>query len=170
MRPYHDHPEVEVPVRWYRCAPSARPLGFVTAFGDAWFDGQRRFVPKVGMTREFDPSFVGNPRGFLGVRPCGGAEAWRSGVSLDNPPDPCNCVREAVVPIQEVPAGLVDGVNRTFTTSQVPVSAESLLLFMNGVQQIQGTNYSISADTIFMTPSSAPPVGSVLVVYYWVLN
>lgn len=142
----------------------------ITAFGDSWYRNNPRFRPYVGQTHEFDATFVGNPGGFLGVRPCGGPDAWLNGVSLYDPPAPCNCVREAVVPIQETPAGLIDGVNRVFLLSQIPISAMSVLVFVNGVEQSQGTNYSVSSQTLFFTPSSVPSVGSNVISYYWVLT
>jgi hypothetical protein len=124
----------------------------------------------VGQTHKFNATFVGNPRGYLGVRPCGTPDAWLNGVSFNNPPPPCSCVREAIIPIQEVPAGTVDGVNRVFLLSQIPISAQSVLLFVNGVEQTQLVNYSISSQTLFFTPSSVPTPLSNIVAYYWVVN
>jgi hypothetical protein len=170
IRPYYDAPNVEVPIRWYRAAPSARHLPYISAFRDSWYRNNRFFAPLVGQTHKFDATFVGNAGGFLGVRACGNAEAWRNGVSYLNPPPPCNCVREAVLPMQETPAGIVDGVNRVFTTSILPISAVSLLLFVNGVEQQQGVNYSLSGQTIFFSAPSTPTVNSNITVYYWYLS
>jgi hypothetical protein len=159
---------VEVPIRWYRAAPTARLFRGITAFGDSWYVNNPTFRPYVGQTRKFNATFVGNPGGYLGVRVCGDEEAWRNGVSLYDPPEPCSCVREAIVPVQEIPAGTVDGVNRVFLVSQVPISAQSHLLFVNGVEQVQGVNYSIASQTIFFTAGSTPSINSNIVSYYWV--
>jgi hypothetical protein len=122
------------------------------------------------MNQDFTASFIGNPNGYLGIAPCGDADAWLNGVSLFEPPPPCNCGREAVVPVQEVPAGLVDGLNRTFTLSELPVSAVSVVIFVNGVFQHQGVNYSVSAQTVFFTLPSTPRAGGDVVAYYWRLT
>lgn len=154
-------------MRWYRCNPSAKPLPYTTAFGNSWFRNNQLFVPKNGMTDDFEPVDMGNRGGFLGTRPCGDSDAWLNGVSISDPPAPCNCEREALIPVQEVPVGIIDGVNRVFITSHVPISDWSLLVFINGVQQKQGTNYSIVADTIYFTPSSVPRVNANVTCYYF---
>lgn len=167
VKPYSDS-AVQVVVRWYRAAPNAKPLGKITCFGDSWYTQNGYYEPEQGMTNTWEPVDQGNTGGLLGVAPCGTNETWLNGVSRFNPPPPCDCVREDVVPVQETPAGLVDGVNRVFTTSQIPMSSDSHLLFVNGVEQDQGTNYSIVAQTIFFTAPSTPTVGSNIVSYYWV--
>lgn len=170
IRPYFDAPEVEVAVHWYEAAPSARPLGFVTAFGDSWYRNNHRFRPRNGMGHKFRPVWDGNTGGFLGVQPCGTAETWLNGISLFNPLPPCECQREAVLPWQEIPAGLVDGVNRVFTLSKLPISAVSVLVMVGGVVQVQNVNYSLSGRTIFFTAPSTPSVDSNIAAYYWYLS
>jgi hypothetical protein len=73
-----------------------------------------------------------------------------------------------VVPVQEVPAGLVDGTNRTFTLSQVPMSVASCLLQLDGVTLTQGVDYSLSGQTIFLNVLQTPQTGDNLLAYYWV--
>ncbi len=51
----------------------------------------------------------------------------------------------------ETPAGTLDGTNRVFTLSFTPIV---LFLFLNGVLQVQGVNYTLSGTTI--TFASAP--------------
>lgn len=167
IRPYHDAPDVEVPVRWYQAPPDAEDVGR-TAFGSPIYS-PRRFWPQVGLTYEFNPTFVGNPKGYLGVAPCGTEDAFRFGVSLLDPPEPCDCEREPIVPVQEVPGGTVDGVNKVFTLSQMPISAASVLVF-NGLVQVQASNYTISGQTITFSNASRPTLGSTLYVYYWVYS
>jgi len=69
----------------------------------------------------------------------------------------------------EVPAGSADGINDTFTLSNVPVPADSLMLYVNGVLQKQNTrfttsDYDLSGNTITMT--YAPSPGSNLLATY----
>lgn len=52
---------------------------------------------------------------------------------------------------QEVPSGTVNGVNVTFTLAHTPTSSASLKLYIDGVFQRQGTDYTISSATITMT-------------------
>jgi hypothetical protein len=63
----------------------------------------------------------------------------------------------------EVPSGVVNGSNTTFTLANPPNPAESLLLFLvlsptSRVLQIQGTDYTLSGSTITM--GTAPSTGS----------
>lgn len=53
--------------------------------------------------------------------------------------------------IQEAPSGTIDGSNDDFTLSQTPVAAASVLLFLDGVLMIQGTDYTISGTAITAT-------------------
>jgi hypothetical protein len=69
----------------------------------------------------------------------------------------------------EVPGGLVNGVNATFTLAAAPSPAVSLLLHRNGLLQTAGIDYTLSGNTItFLTgaiPQSTPtPDG--LVAWY----
>lgn len=64
----------------------------------------------------------------------------------------------------EVPGGAVNGTNVTFTVANVPNPRGSLQLYLNGVLQQQGTDYTISGLTI--TFASAPAVGDVLNAFY----
>lgn len=58
----------------------------------------------------------------------------------------------------EVPAGVVNGVNVTFTLTATPNPLTSLHLFWNGLRQTPTTDYSIVGNTITMVV--APAVGS----------
>ena len=51
--------------------------------------------------------------------------------------------------VEEIPAGLVDGVNKVYTLSYTPI-AGSLTLFLN-IDQREGTNFRITATTITFT-------------------
>jgi hypothetical protein len=65
---------------------------------------------------------------------------------------------------QEVPSGTVNGSNVTFTLSGVPHSAKSVHLSVNGLDQRQTTDYSISGQTITMVV--APAAGQKLFAKY----
>lgn len=54
-----------------------------------------------------------------------------------------------------VPSGVIDGVNRTFTLAHTPNPVSSLYLYLNGVFQTQGADYTIVGNTItyVMAPS-----------------
>lgn len=54
----------------------------------------------------------------------------------------------------EVPSGIIDGVNTEFYLSASPVPAGSLLLMVNGVLQVMGQDYTLSGNKITM---STPP-------------
>lgn len=64
----------------------------------------------------------------------------------------------------ETPSGTVDGSNTTFTLVNAPNSGASLQLFVNGVLANQGTDYTLSTNTV--TFASAPATGAVLVAFY----
>ena len=58
----------------------------------------------------------------------------------------------------ETPAGVINGSNQTFTLANAPSPAASLLLFLNKVLQLLGTDYTLSGATITMAvaPSGTP--------------
>jgi len=58
----------------------------------------------------------------------------------------------------ETPSGVINGSNTTFTLANPPSPSFSLLLFLNKVLQIQGTDYTLAGNTITMTaaPSGSP--------------
>jgi hypothetical protein len=64
----------------------------------------------------------------------------------------------------ETPAGVVNGVNVTFTLAQAPNPAASLILVMNGSVLQEGEDYTLSGGTItFLT---APMTGAQLEAWY----
>lgn len=64
----------------------------------------------------------------------------------------------------ETPSGTVNGSNVTFTLAHTPNPSASLLFFINGIQQIVGTDFTLSTATITM--SSAPSTGALLRAFY----
>lgn len=54
-----------------------------------------------------------------------------------------------------VPSGLIDGVNVTYTLAHTPDPITSLALYLNGVYQTQGVDYTLSGNTItYLSPIS----------------
>jgi len=66
----------------------------------------------------------------------------------------------------EVPAGLVNGANASFTLSAVPAPTSSLALYRNGVLQKAGQDYSLSGNTIQFLAGSTPQPGDTLLASY----
>jgi len=62
-------------------------------------------------------------------------------------------------------SGVIDGNNRLFTLTSIPNPSGSLLLFLNGINQIPGTSYTITGNTITFT--NPPATGGVLVAFYF---
>lgn len=70
------------------------------------------------------------------------------------------------VPQQEIPAGVIDGMNRVFTLSLTPISNASVSVYIDGVFQRQGIDYSLTVQTIRFDGGSTPLVGNVVTVTY----
>ena len=66
----------------------------------------------------------------------------------------------------EVPSGLVNGTNATFTLVAAPDPATSLLLLVNGVVQSAGVDYDLSGNTITFLSGSIPQSGDSLRAWY----
>lgn len=66
--------------------------------------------------------------------------------------------------IQETPSGSINGTNVTFTIANPTSDYGSVLLFRDGLQMIQGTDFTILNQTITMT--TAPASGMSLSVQY----
>jgi hypothetical protein len=66
--------------------------------------------------------------------------------------------------VGEVPSGLINGTNTTFTISQTFVAA-SLAVYLNGLRQRPTTDFTI-ADSTHFTLTSAPLAGDSLLADY----
>lgn len=62
------------------------------------------------------------------------------------------------------PSGLIDGNNTNFSLPSAPNPPSSLELFLSGVLQIPGTDYTLVGSTIVFT--TAPHIGSTIVAFY----
>lgn len=66
--------------------------------------------------------------------------------------------------IQETPTGTVNGSNVNFTLSQIPVEADAMLVFLNGIQQKKTTDWTVSGTTLIFVV--APSVAQQITVQY----
>jgi hypothetical protein len=164
VRPYRDS-DLEIPVYWYFTQPCARQMPYINAFSDNRNSWNHPYHPPLGMQEDFKPANLGNFRNTLGQWPKGTRDAWQNGVDLPTPGQGCCCC--GIIPIQEAPAGAVDGTNRIFTLSKLPLNAASVLLF-NGTVLTQGVDYSVTGLNIFFAAPSTPTLGSNLLAQYWV--
>jgi hypothetical protein len=67
---------------------------------------------------------------------------------------------------EEVPAGLVNGINTAFTLSAVPAPTSSLSLYRNGVLQKGGQDYTLSGNAIQFLSVSTPQLADTLLASY----
>lgn len=66
----------------------------------------------------------------------------------------------------EVPGGIINGTNITFTLANVPSPAASLAVFVNGILLKQNFDYTLSGNTISFQLPSTPQPGDTLVASY----
>lgn len=64
----------------------------------------------------------------------------------------------------ETPAGTLDGVNAVFTLANTPAPTVAIRLYVNGVRQLQGTNFTLAGNTITFT--TAPLSTDILRSFY----
>lgn len=76
-------------------------------------------------------------------------------VSVNNDWEP-QTLTASVNFVREIPAGTMDGANKNFTLTFTPNPAASLTLWLNGVEQVPTTDYTISAATITYTMPPKP--------------
>lgn len=67
---------------------------------------------------------------------------------------------------QEVPSGVINGVNPVFTLLFAPSPALSLIVTRNGLAQSQGVDFTLSANVITFLSGSLPLTGDGLVAWY----
>src|SRR4051794_5693420 len=66
----------------------------------------------------------------------------------------------------EIPQGTIDGTNAVFSLSNFPNPSTSLMLFVNGVLQANGSDYSLASSKITFLSASKPRIGDVLQASY----
>ena len=85
-------------------------------------------------------------------------------VRVDGSSAPCGAVVGYVD--ADIPTGVVDGVNRTFTLALTPAPVDSLRLFLNGLLQVRSVDYTLTGNGIFLLTPRPPAPGSVLLAWY----
>jgi hypothetical protein len=86
-------------------------------------------------------------------------------VRVDGTSGPCGSFVVLFVDA-EVPGGVVDGANASFSLSFAPAPSTSLALFRNGILQKVGVDYSLSGGTIAFLSVSIPVPGDILLASY----
>lgn len=66
--------------------------------------------------------------------------------------------------VRETPSGTLNGTNAVFTLSFAPSPAASLFLFLNGLEQVPTTDYTISGATV--TFVTAPDTADLMIAQY----
>lgn len=75
-------------------------------------------------------------------------------------------INSSVVQINsETPSGVVNGANATFALHNTPASSSSVVVYRNGIRQMQGLDYSVSGNSIVFSPT-APSSGDAIQVDY----
>ncbi len=76
-------------------------------------------------------------------------------------------IKESDIITAEVPTGLINGVNTSFTLANTPISG-TVRVYLNGLRQEEGSgkDYTISGTTI--TFSNAPATNDILFVDYFI--
>jgi hypothetical protein len=125
---------------------AARPVG-----GPAYTAGGLAMIDASG----FLETVTGNVSDCVHVDgssgPCGTAASGAAGPNFTD---------------AEVPAGLVNGTNASFTLSAVPVPTSSIALYRNGVLQAVGQDYTLAGNTIQFAAASTPQAGDTLIASY----
>jgi hypothetical protein len=66
--------------------------------------------------------------------------------------------------IQQTPTGTINGSNVSFTLSNTPAIAATVVVYVDGAIQIQSTDYTLTTNTITFTV--APATGQSIIVQY----
>jgi hypothetical protein len=66
----------------------------------------------------------------------------------------------------EIPAGIIDGVNTSFTLANSPQPAASVVIYRNGVRQSAGTDFTLNGTALQFLSPSIPQSGDTLSAAY----
>ena len=115
------------------------------------------------------------------VLQAGGVDYTLSGQSItfvaSDPPQPGDILQAyyrvagtsskvAVFSDDEVPSGVIDGVNSTFTLSYAPSPGLSLKVYKNGQLMQQNNDYTLSGSSIVFVSAATPQAGDSVVAFY----
>lgn len=76
-----------------------------------------------------------------------------------------SCIATAAHVTEETPAGTPDGMLATFTLANAPI-ANSIAVYVNGLRNYQGVDYSVAGSAIVFQQASIPQAGWTLRVDY----
>lgn len=75
-------------------------------------------------------------------------------------------VASADMIFEEVPSGAINGSNALFTLSSAAVSDNHIRLYIDGLRQDQGNDYTVAGASALTISSTAPETGQLLFVDY----
>ena len=89
-------------------------------------------------------------------------------IRVDGTPGPCGAenLGGAGFVDTEIPAGVLDGTNATFTMAGTPDPVSSLRLYRNGLLLSNGVDYTASGNAITFAAGEEPEQGDILQVSY----
>lgn len=138
----------------------------------ATYNVQTRFVNAAGSPSDWTASAPVTVSGTASVIPPGNISqggattgqvlVWNGSAWV--PTTPTGGGGSSTAPVLEIPAGTLDGSNKVFTISTTPNPAGWFILFLNGVEQVSGSNYALSGTTI--TYAVAPKTTDVHIASY----
>ncbi len=66
----------------------------------------------------------------------------------------------------ELPSGAINGTNATFALAQSPSPASSLHLYLNGLEQTSGVDFTMTGNTLTFVSRAIPQGGDAMTAYY----
>jgi hypothetical protein len=96
----------------------------------------------------------------------GAAGSLSDCMHVDGTSAPCGTGGSATFVDAETPGGAINGANGSFTLANTPSPAGSLTLFLNGLRQDQGVDYTLAANVITFATGAKPQTGDILVASY----
>jgi hypothetical protein len=125
-------------------------------------------VGDLGLRPVKGPGF--SPGRAAAINATGGIEAVLGNPSdcvlVDGTSGPCGVGSSATFVDDEVPVGVIDGANGTFTLANTPNPAASLVLFRNGVEQKPTVDYTLTGATVQFLAGAIPQPGDTLLAWY----
>lgn len=82
---------------------------------------------------------------------------------------PVGAAGNALIPVQEIPSGSVDGSNRIFILSQAPYSDDSLQLFIDGLE-VPKLSRVLTGTAVVVAADYAPELGQDISAFYFVAS
>lgn len=76
---------------------------------------------------------------------------------------PAGIVQGGMVMFEEVPSGVLDGSNQAFQLTHVPMAVQ---LYVNGIRQKNGVDFTVTSNTINFVAGAIPQVGDIIMADY----